>query len=74
MALIIKPGRDPAENWIKAINVQIPDLEIRVWPDCGNVDDIEFAELLRSVEIETIHTQETTLEQVFIDVTGRGLK
>ncbi|MEE8517042.1 MAG: glyoxylate/hydroxypyruvate reductase A [Alphaproteobacteria bacterium] len=43
MALIIKPGRDPAENWIKAINGKISDLEIRVWPDCGNLEDIEFA-------------------------------
>ncbi len=43
MALIIKPGRDPAENWIKAINGQMPDLEIRVWPDCGKLEDIEFA-------------------------------
>ncbi len=43
MVLMIKPGRDPAENWIKAINGKISDLEIRVWPDCGNREDIEFA-------------------------------
>jgi glyoxylate/hydroxypyruvate reductase A len=42
MALLIKPGRDAAENWIKAINAEIPDLEIRVWPDAGNRDEIEF--------------------------------
>ncbi len=33
----------------------------------------EFADLLRDSEIETIHTQETTLEGVFIAVTGQGL-
>lgn len=33
----------------------------------------EFIELLRQREIETIHTQETTLENIFIDVTGRQL-
>ena len=43
MVLMIKPGRDPAENWIKALTGRMPDLEIRVWPDCGDVEDIEFA-------------------------------
>lgn len=43
MVLMIKPGRDPAENWIKAIHGKMPDLEIRVWPDCGDEKDIEFA-------------------------------
>ena len=32
-----------------------------------------FLSLLQRGPVETIHTQETTLEQVFIDVTGRGL-
>ena len=32
-----------------------------------------FLELLRRGSIQTIHTQETTLEKVFIDVTGRRL-
>lgn len=33
----------------------------------------EFLALLREQKIETLHTQETTLERVFIDVTGRRL-
>ena len=32
-----------------------------------------FLTLLRTQPIQTIHTQETTLEQIFIDVTGRRL-
>ncbi|MFD2131270.1 ABC transporter ATP-binding protein [Pseudogracilibacillus auburnensis] len=32
-----------------------------------------FARLLREKEIETIHSQETTLGSIFIDVTGRSL-
>lgn len=32
-----------------------------------------FIQLLRSQNIETIHTQETTLENIFIQVTGRAL-
>lgn len=34
----------------------------------------QFVDLLRSYPIETIHTQETTLERIFIDVTGRSLQ
>jgi fluoroquinolone transport system ATP-binding protein len=33
----------------------------------------EFAALLREKQIETIHTQEATLEDIFIQVTGRSL-
>ncbi|WP_042220816.1 ABC transporter ATP-binding protein [Oceanobacillus manasiensis] len=33
----------------------------------------DFLTLLRSNKIETIHTQEATLEDIFINVTGRGL-
>ena len=33
----------------------------------------EFLELLRREDIQTIHTQETTLEEVFIQVTGKAL-
>lgn len=42
MALLIKPGRDPAENWISAIAADLPDLDMRVWPDAGNHDEVEF--------------------------------
>jgi len=33
----------------------------------------EFLGLLRSGRVETIHTLETTLEEVFVQVTGRAL-
>jgi fluoroquinolone transport system ATP-binding protein len=36
-------------------------------------DDSEFLGLLRSGAVETIHTLETTLEEVFVRVTGRTL-
>ena len=47
-------------------------MDLLRWPGIIG-DNADFAELLRTADIETIHTQETTLEQVFIDVTGRGL-
>ena len=39
----------------------------------GLADEPEFMALLRSGRVETIHTLETTLEDVFIRVTGRAL-
>lgn len=34
----------------------------------------EFLKIIRTKEIETIHTQEATLEDIFIEVTGRSLQ
>lgn len=45
----------------------------RDFPLEGLADDEEFRRLLREESIETIHTQETTLEEIFIQVTGRAL-
>ncbi len=42
MALLIKAGRDPAENWIKAIAAELPELDMRVWPDAGDRAEVEF--------------------------------
>ena len=43
MALtLICPDRDPAP-WITALNALDPDLDIRIWPDDGPVEDIELA-------------------------------
>lgn len=43
------------------------------YPLDGLGDNNEFIDLLRQREIETIHTKETTLENIFIQVTGREL-
>jgi fluoroquinolone transport system ATP-binding protein len=40
----------------------------------GLADDGAFLTLLRAGTIQTIHTQETTLENIFIEVTGRSLQ
>lgn len=42
MALLIKPSRDAAENWITAIAKELPDLEMRVWPDAGDRAEVEY--------------------------------
>jgi len=45
----------------------------RQFPLTGLGDDPAFIQLLRNQTIETIHTQEASLEDIFIRVTGRGL-
>lgn len=42
MALLIKAGRDPAENWIKSIAAELPDLDMRAWPETGDRAEVEF--------------------------------
>jgi fluoroquinolone transport system ATP-binding protein len=39
----------------------------------GLGDNVEFLALLRAAEVETIHTEEATLEDVFIRTTGKRL-
>ena len=48
--------------------------QARDFPLAGLGDDREFLELLRREEIQTIHTLEATLEDVFLRVTGRQLR
>jgi fluoroquinolone transport system ATP-binding protein len=43
------------------------------FPVGGLADNADFLRLLRSGAVETIHTLETTLEDVFVQVTGRTL-
>ena len=48
--------------------------EQRDFPLDGLGENGEFAQLLRREPIQTIHSQEATLEDVFIQVTGRKLR
>jgi fluoroquinolone transport system ATP-binding protein len=48
-------------------------LEVREFPREGLADDPAFLAALREPALETIHTQETSLERIFIRVTGREL-
>lgn len=43
------------------------------FPLAGIGEDAAFAALLREHEVETIHTREATLDDVFVAVMGRGL-
>ena len=48
-------------------------LEAREFPLEGLPENAEFLAALREPSLETIHTQETSLERIFIRVTGREL-
>lgn len=48
-------------------------VEAREFPMAGLADNAAFLDLLRLQAVETIHTSETTLEDVFVQVTGRRL-
>jgi fluoroquinolone transport system ATP-binding protein len=48
-------------------------VEVREFPLAGIGEDAGFLALLRGGDVETIHTTEATLEDVFVRVTGRGL-
>ena len=48
-------------------------LEQAEFPLDGLADHAAFLEILRAASIQTMHTQETTLEDIFVQVTGRAL-
>lgn len=50
------------------------ELEGAEFPLDGIGDETRFLEILRSGTVESIHTQETTLEEVFVQVTGARLR
>jgi fluoroquinolone transport system ATP-binding protein len=47
--------------------------ETRDFPLSGLGENAEFLALLRENHVQTIHTLEATLEEIFIQVTGRSL-
>jgi glyoxylate/hydroxypyruvate reductase len=44
--LFLSPSDDPAE-WLPELHRQLPDREVRVWPDIGDPDDIDYAMIWR---------------------------
>jgi fluoroquinolone transport system ATP-binding protein len=48
--------------------------EQREFPLAGLGECQPFGELLRSQAVQTIHSQEASLEQIFISITGRSLE
>jgi glyoxylate/hydroxypyruvate reductase A len=44
--LFLSPSDSPAE-WLPELHRQLPDREVRVWPDIGDPDDIDYAMIWR---------------------------
>lgn len=47
-AILFKPGAGDPVLWRQEITARLPNLEFRVWPDCGDPDDVEFMLLFRA--------------------------
>ena len=43
MAILFECMMDDPEPWRAAMAEHLPDMEFRVWPDVGAVEDIEYA-------------------------------
>jgi glyoxylate/hydroxypyruvate reductase A len=52
VALLFACAGIPSEPWVAAIGAALPDLDIRVWPDYGDAEDIEYALLWGSLAAE----------------------
>ena len=48
-------------------------LQTAEFPMDGLADDPDFHSVLRSPHVETVHSREASLDEVFVDVTGRSL-
>jgi len=48
MAILIKPSVDPAARWVELLAEHAPGESVRVWPDVGDPEDIEFAIVRRT--------------------------
>lgn len=77
IALIDSPRALKLRYGRRAVSVEYSTpngLQRREFPLKGLADNPAFLETLRKEKVETIHTQETTLEDIFIEVTGSRLR
>jgi glyoxylate/hydroxypyruvate reductase len=50
MALLLQLFANDALDWRESFNDFIPDEELRIWPDVGRLEDIEYAAVFRPAE------------------------
>ena len=77
IALIDAPRALKLQHGTRTVRVEFGDdgqRDSREFPLEGLADDAEFLATLREQSVQTIHTQETTLEEIFIQVTGAALR
>lgn len=74
--LIDAPRTLKLEHGTRSVRVELDTpggREMREFALDGLADDAGFLEALRTGQVQTIHTQETTLEKIFVRVTGSTL-
>lgn len=71
--LIDAPRALKLQHGRRVVRIEDERGEAYEFPLDGLADNVEFLGRLRGTNVRTIHTQETTLDQVFIDVTGGRL-
>ncbi|WP_404443009.1 ABC transporter ATP-binding protein [Sutcliffiella horikoshii] len=77
IALIDTPDKLKRENTSKQVIVEYMEgqiIKIAIFDLHSLASNVHFQQLLRSKEILSIHTKERTLEEVFLEVTGRSLR
>ena len=75
MAILFQCLMDDPEPWRKALAEHLPDMEFRVWPDVGDVADIEYAivwrprpgDLRRYPNLKVILSQGAGVDHIFLD-------
>ncbi len=75
--LVDSPRELKLKHGVREVRVEYGSggkLDHRSVPLDGLAKNEEFLALIRRDDIQTIHTQETTLEKIFIDVTGTTLE
>ena len=76
IALVDSPRELKVRYGERGVRVELANdgtVEARDFPLDGLADNASFLEALRDPALETIHSQETSLERIFILVTGREL-
>ncbi len=76
IALIDSPRQLMIDKGKKSLRVEYREKQETCCRDfnlAGLGDNGEFIQLIKNKSIERMHTQEATLEDIFIEVTGRGL-
>ena len=75
MALLFKSGSSRTPWWVEEFKRQAPDLDVRIWPDVGKHEDIEFAlvwlpepgELKRYKNLKAIFSLGAGVDHLFKD-------
>ena len=74
-AVLFATTEENIERWTKELRRNAPDLDLRIWPDVGHIEDIEFAivakpprgELARYPNLKAIFSMWAGVEDLLLD-------